>query len=74
MGLLDSPLGYIIYLAKWGPSKQFLCRHRVHQGYPLSLLLCVVVGDLLQSLVNDYACAGKLTPPLDILVQDYPII
>ena len=54
-------------------SKQFHCRRGVRQGDPLSPLLYVLGGDLLQSIVNQALAEGWLKLPIPV-GEKYPII
>jgi hypothetical protein len=56
------------------PGKQFICKRRVRQGDPLSPLLYVLGGDLLQSVVNDYLHQGVLRLPIATNDPDFPIV
>jgi hypothetical protein len=46
------------------PGKQFKCKRGVRQGDPLSPLLCVLGGDVLQSVVNDLFHNSLLQLPI----------
>ena len=55
------------------PGKTFHCKRGDRQGDPLSPLLYVVGGDLLQSMVNLALVNGSLSLPIPV-GQDYPIV
>jgi hypothetical protein len=56
------------------PGRKFRCRRGVRQGDPLSPLLFVLGAELLQYVINDLRSRGLLNLPLDIGVQDFPIV
>ena len=48
------------------PGKKFFCRRGVRQGDPLSPILYVLGGDLLQSIINQAFDDGKLQLPIPV--------
>lgn len=57
------------------PGTEFHCKRGVRQGDPLSPLLFVSVGDLLQNVVNKTCEGGLLHAPItQPTSEDYPII
>jgi hypothetical protein len=56
------------------PGKQFHCKRGVRQGDPLSPLLYVLGGDLLQSAINNLLREGGLQLPIHTGDPDFPII
>lgn len=56
------------------PGKQFYCKRGVRKGYPLSRLLYVLGGDLLQSAVNKLLTDGAIQLPIVTGDSDFPII
>jgi hypothetical protein len=56
------------------PGKQFKCRRGVRQGGPLSPLLYVLGGDVLQSMVNDLLHQDLLHLPIITGDGDFPIL
>jgi hypothetical protein len=56
------------------PGKQFICKRGVRQGDPLSPILYVLGGDLLQDAVNDYVQKGKLKLPILTNDPEFPVL
>jgi hypothetical protein len=56
------------------PGKQFYCKRGVRQGDPLSPLLYVLGGDVLQSAVNRLLRDGTIQLPIPNADSDFPII
>ena len=56
------------------PGKQFYCKRGVRQGDPLSPLLYVCGGDLLQSAIKDYLAQGIFTMPIATNETDFPVV
>jgi hypothetical protein len=56
------------------PGNKFICRRGVWQGDPLSPLLYVFGGDLLQSAVNHLLAASLIHLPIETGDADFPII
>jgi hypothetical protein len=56
------------------PGKQFKCRRGVRQGDPLSPLLYVLGGDVLQSVVNDLLHNNLIQLPIITGDPDFPIL
>jgi hypothetical protein len=56
------------------PGKQFKCKRGVRQGDPLSPLLYVLGGDVLQSVVNDILHNNLIQLPIIIGDPDFPIL
>jgi hypothetical protein len=56
------------------PGKQFVCKRGVRQGDPLSPLLFVLGGDLLQSAINSLLDRGELQLPIPTGVSEFPIV
>jgi hypothetical protein len=61
------------FLVNGVPRNNFACKRGVRQGDPLSPLLYVLGGDLLQSIVNLALHEGQLRLPIPLDV-DYPIV
>jgi hypothetical protein len=71
--ILDS--GSSTILLNGVPGKSFVCKRGVRQGDPLSPLLYVLGGDLLQSYVNHAYREGRLKAPIPNRgSSDYPIV
>jgi hypothetical protein len=71
--ILDS--GTSSVLLNGVPGSEFRCRRGVRQGDPLSPLLFVAMGDLLQTVVNAAHFEGHLQLPIEQPAgEDYPII
>ena len=57
------------------PGKSIKCKRRVRQGDPLSPILFVLAGELLQYVINKAWAHGELSLPLDSSFGlDFPII
>jgi hypothetical protein len=56
------------------PGRNFKCRRKVRQGDPLSPLLFVLGAELLHYVINDLKMRGLLNLPLDVGVEDFPIV
>ena len=56
------------------PGKKFKCRRGVRQGDPLSPILFVLGGDLLQEVVNDLLRQELLKLPIDVGEVTFPIV
>jgi hypothetical protein len=54
--------------------KKFVCKTRVRQGDPISLILYVFCSDSLQYVVNDLLRQGKISLPIEINDPDFPLI
>ena len=52
----------------------FVCRTGVLQGDPLSPLLFVIAGDLLQYVINEMCSRNILSLPIPTSANDYPIV
>ncbi|XP_071677274.1 uncharacterized protein [Lolium perenne] len=56
------------------PGKQFICKRGVRQGDPLSPLLYVCGGDLLQSVINDNLNSNVLHLPIITNDSEFPVV
>ncbi|KAG8065206.1 hypothetical protein GUJ93_ZPchr0004g39317 [Zizania palustris] len=54
--------------------KYFRCKRGVRQGDPLSPLLFVIVGELLQFILNNASSIGALQAPSCLPQADFPVI